>query len=145
MVGEPRPPRAILDTSVIIAALQSASGGSAKVLGACWQSRLLGAVSDSTRDEIVRNLFKFNEDLLTDFDTLLRGTLKRINSSPAKVDYFSKFVDPDDAHLLAACELWNADYLVSLNRKHLINQQAVQKVIKARIVTPKDLIAELGL
>lgn len=145
MAGKTRPPRAILDTSVIIAALQSAAGGSAKVLGACRQSRLLGAVSGSTRGEIVRNLFKFNEDLFTDFDALLKDTLKCIAPSSAKVDHFSKFVDSDDAHLLAACEFWGADYLVSLNRKHLVNQPSMQKVIKAKIVTPKDLIAELQL
>jgi len=134
-----------LDTSVIIAGLMSSSGGSAKIIQAC-DSELSCAVSDSTEGEIARNVDKLGGVLLTNFKALLSTrTIGFVKPSPASVDKFTSFTDPDDAHLLAACEEWDADYLVSLNRKHLLDNEKAHTATKARVVSPGDLILLLGL
>ncbi|OGL78685.1 putative toxin-antitoxin system toxin component, PIN family [Candidatus Uhrbacteria bacterium RIFCSPHIGHO2_12_FULL_54_23] len=140
-----QPPRVILDTSVIIAGLISPHGGSAKVIQACCRGTLLCAVSDSTGDEISRNIDKVGGGVLPGYRALLSSGLGVVNPTSSAVDSFTSFTDPDDAHLLAACDEWEADYLVSLNRKHLLGNERAQSSVRARIITPKKLIEGLGL
>ncbi len=136
--------RVVVDTSVIVAALFSPSGGSAKVIDACRNGTLQCAVSISTKDEIYRNAERLRAALVQDFDALA-DCLPAVNPSAVLVDEFTDMTDPDDAHLLAACEEWGADYLVSLNRKHLLENKRAQSAIQARIVNPGELITLIGL
>jgi uncharacterized protein len=46
-------------------------------------------------------------------------------------------VDPDDNHILGIALEGQADYLISLDVKHVLN---LKKVDKTRIITPKDFI-----
>ncbi len=135
----------VIDTSVIIAALLSSIGGSNKIITSVKNGQISAIISGSTRDEIQRNIGKFRPGIQAEFNNLIRGYFQEIIPHPSLVDAFSKFVDPDDAHLLAVCKMSNADYLVSLNRKHLLGNKQAQSAIKAEIVSPKDLIAALGL
>ena len=137
--------KVVVDTSVIVAALLSPTGGSSKVIAAIKGDQIRGLISGSTRNEVERNIAKFRPSFLDEFNYLIKHHFREIVPDPGLVDALGKFVDPDDAHLLAVCKTANADFLVSLNRKHLLDNKDAQSAVRARIVSPKDLIATLGL
>jgi len=136
--------KAVLDTSVIIAGLLSSSGGSAKIIEACKNGTLQCAVSSSTKDEIGRNAEKLGSLVVEKFNALA-ASLHTIYPTAELVDAFTEFTDPDDTHLLASCKTWNAEYLISLNRKHLLKNQKAQTATHARIVSAGDLIQSVSL
>lgn len=140
-----RKPKAVLDTSVMIAGILSPFGGSGKIIEACQRGIILCGVSSSSYTEIERNIEKFPSNTLVKFTELVNKYFKEIRPSSRLVDSFSQFVDPDDAHLLAVSKNWKADFLVSLNRKHLVENPQAQKASPAKIVSPKELIRILGL
>lgn len=130
------------NASVILAGLKSPKGGSAKLLSWSGQNKIEGIVSELILDEAGRNLKKL---------FLSKRTLKnkisafKIRLAP-KVSLVNKYkrrvIDYGDAHVFASAEEAEADYLVSLDKKHILVLK--HKIRKIKIVSPKELIEDLS-
>ena len=133
-------PIVVFDTSVLLAGLASPKGGSAKLLTFCRKRRIHGVVTKPIirealthaerlhlkPDEVARNIKKCFRTILPAPDTSLTAGFEHTLS------------DPDDIHLLASSKEAHADYLVTLDQRHLLKKASfIQEVA---IVSPKQLI-----
>lgn len=133
-------PIVVFDTSVLLSGLASPKGGSAKLLSFCRGGRMHGVVSKPiihealtnaerlrlTPDEVARRIKKYFRRILPAPDPSLAASLEGTLS------------DSDDIHLLASSKEAHADYLVTLDRRHLLRKASLIKHVA--IVAPKQLI-----
>lgn len=134
-----KPVKAFFNASVILAALNSPRGGSAKLIKYCRQQKIHGEISEIVLDEIRRNLFKFK---------ITTGEVKRTVLNFQKIlpppeeklvkKYQRVVIDPGDGHILASAEEAKVKYLVSLDKHHILT--LAKKITKFKIVNPKQLL-----
>lgn len=131
------------NASVIIAGLISQNGGSAKLLKYVKENKIKGIISEIIYDEVMRKSEKIglspNEikrKLFLIFDNIKKAPEENL------VRKFNNIViDLGDSHVLASSTEVKADFLVTLDKKHLL---ILDKKIKGlRIVSPKQLIERL--
>lgn len=136
--------KVFLDASVIIAAIISQTGGSAKILSLVKSGNIIGITSQSVIDEIEEHLDKIGKskielaNYLNLSKILIRERVKIIEIQP-----FLKKIDEEDAHLIAGAKLTKADFLVSLDKKHLLNEEIKNKFFSLEIVSPKEFLEKL--
>lgn len=102
--------------------------------------RINGIISDTIVDEALRHADKISRDKKSLKKEILDIFLHSI-PAPQKAlvsTYEKDVIDVGDAHVLASCYQSKVDYLVTLDKKHLLILKHVIKNFK--IVTPKDLI-----
>lgn len=137
-------PRVFFNASVILAGLKSPAGGSGKVLSWSKGQKVDGIISEIVVDEAMRHADTIGMKS-AQVRLMLKNIFSRIYPAPEKenVTKFNKIViDPGDAHVLASCYEIKTDYLVTLDKKHLL---ILQKKIKwVKIVSPVELIEILS-
>lgn len=119
----------LFNASVIIAGHHSLGGGSAKLLSWAKSKKIDGIISETIQDEVKRHIEKCPD------------IFKTVAPAPnlALVKKYQKIVtDPGDAHLFATASETKADFLVSLDKKHVLALQG--KIKKPKIVSPGELI-----
>ena len=129
------------NASVIIAGLRSPTGRSAKLLRWVGKKRIKGIVSEIVLDEVVRHADKIGKSQEVTENTIVSAGFK-ITSAPPKAHvhkWSGKVVDPGDAHVLASATQSKSEYLVTLDKKHLLILRGNIKGLQ--IVTPGELIA----
>lgn len=132
--------RIFFNASVVLSGLRSPAGGSAKLLRLVKHNRIKGTVSETVVDEVIRNAYKISKSK-PDVQASITETFPYISPAPnaslvAACD--SLVTDAGDAHILASCKETKADFLVTLDQKHLL---ALQKKIRwVKIVSPKELL-----
>lgn len=135
--------RVFFNASVIIAGLISPKGGSAKLLNMVKFGELNGEISEIIVDEISRHALKTKIKKHT-LQKRMRDIFRNISDAPDKksVRKFEKIVsDLGDAHVLASCAELDIDYLVTLDKKHLLALK--DKIKKFRIMTPGEFLQVL--
>ncbi|OGL77892.1 hypothetical protein A3J43_02945 [Candidatus Uhrbacteria bacterium RIFCSPHIGHO2_12_FULL_54_23] len=140
----PEKKRILIDSSVIIAGLLSPSGGSAKVLNACREGGVFCYLSPAIRNEVVRNLPANQPSLKEQFERYA-SSCQTAEVKDEELNEFVGIVDEKDIHVIIAARNAGADVIVSLNRKHLLDNMRIRNVIHVRIITPKTLIREIAL
>lgn len=138
--AKPYVKRVFFNASVILAALKSPIGGSGKLLLWCKQQKITGMISEIVFDEIIRNAPKLNISQER-VNQKIKESLFTVEPAPGKktVEKFqSVVIDPGDAHILASCLEQKVDYLVTLDKKHLLILQNKLKWLK--IMSPGQLI-----
>ena len=137
-------PKVLFNASVVLSGLNSPKGGSAKVLSYIQAKKIDGVISEIILDEILRHSNKIGYTK----ERLYRKCIsifKKIEISP-KLETVKKYknivTDEGDCHVLASAEEVGADYLVSLDKKHILVLQ--NKLKKLKIVTPAELIASFN-
>lgn len=134
------------DASVIIAALLSPSGGSHLLLKYVQVGKIVGISSQTAIDEILE------EDKLYKFGRTRQETEKFIKESKLlirehitkdEIEEYLGLINAEDAHLVAGANLTRCEYLVSLDKKHLIRDNIQKKFLPLRILSPKDLLEEI--
>lgn len=137
-------PLVLFNASVILAGLASPKGGSAKLLKLVKNGKLRGVISEIILDEVVRRAAKLG--LSESYaEKEAHRIFKKILFPPdlKSVNLFIRIVkDPGDAHVLASATAVNADYLVCLDKKHILTLK--NKVKKFHICSPKELIEQLA-
>jgi len=140
----PRIPVVFFNASVILAGLSSAKGGSAKLLNFVRENRIKGIISDIILDEVERRAEKIGKtEEFAQKETL--KIFKFILSPPSleAVEKFSNIVsDQGDQHVLASAREAKSNYLVSLDKKHILSLK--NKIRKFKICSPKELIEFLA-
>ena len=132
--------KVFFNASVILAGLKSPKGGSAKVLRWAKQGKFLAFISEIVADEVERNLGKLGlkkekfEKIKDSFKILPPPILL-----PEKYQKIAK--DKGDVHLFASAKSAGADYLVSLDQKHVLSLAG--KIKEFKIISPANLIERM--
>lgn len=135
-----------LDSSVIIAALLSETGGSAKIMSLCETGLFEGYISQEVIKEIHTVLQRKLPGALPLFEKLIFSSkCKKITlKKSAKTKEAQKWIrDPFDVHVLLAAKQIPADYLITLDIKHFIRDPEVAKKSGLIILTPGDFLQQI--
>lgn len=131
------------DASVIIAALLSPTGGSAKLLTFSKNETIVAITSQTVIDEVIDHSEKIHKTP----QAILRyikesGVLVRERVTQTEVEKVSGIVDSTDAHLLVGARGAACHYLVTLDKKRLLRSDVQIMVMPLRIVNPKELLGK---
>lgn len=144
MVKEFRNPKVFFNASVILAGLHSSKGGSAKLLSWAKKRIISGIASEIILDEVLSRCGKINITK-NEVNRKLQGVFSEITPPPKRstVDAFKKIVvDVGDAHVLASGKETKTDYIVSLDKKHILVLK--RKFKYSKIVSPGELIENIS-
>jgi putative PIN family toxin of toxin-antitoxin system len=136
--------KVFFNASVIIAGLHSPKGGSGKLLNWVDQEKIKGLISEIVFYEVFKHTGKtgLNEERCR--KKVLKIFDKNILSAPRKISTKFRTIvkDEGDIHLLESSKSCKIDYLVSLDKKHILSLQ--EKVKDFEIVSPGELILKLS-
>lgn len=135
--------RVLLDSSVIIAALNSPTGASSATLSLSRRNQIVLITTPyiiSETEEVIRRKFPKLQSL---FHRLKDEQLFVIAGDPtlAIIKKAAQIIsDPKDAPILAAAIAHQVDYLITLDRKDFIDDKKVAQKSRLKIVTPATLV-----
>lgn len=135
-------PKIFLDSSVIVAAVLSPSGGSFHLFQEAQLKRIKIYLSSLVSTEVVRVLQRKYPDKLSTFYRLITDTPINFIKDPSQksVAALLKFINPDDAPILASALKSQAQFLITLDRKHFLTKTIRQTKLLIKICTPKEFI-----
>jgi len=135
-------PKVFFNASVILAGLRSPVGGSGKILNWASEGRIEGFTSEIILDEARRHSRKIGFSAAK----LTKLVEKSLNIYPAPENLLEKYqkmvLDVGDIHLFTSSEELKVDYLVTLDKKHVLSLSGDVK--KFKIVSPGELIEILS-
>lgn len=135
-----------LDASVMVAAAHSPSGGSSLIIEVCQGGRFRALLSSKVILEARVNIAeKFGEIELVRFYQQLAGLEPEIipSSSSERLAECTTIVGEKDAHVLAAALDCRADYLLTLDRRHLITTAVLNAGLPLRVITPGEFLNKI--
>lgn len=110
------------------------------ILKAAKRKKLKLVTNPSVIQETIEHLSKLNIEPVK-LEKLLTKKILSLKSNPKAYiqERFSKVVkDPDDIHVIAGASLSGANFLVSLDKKHILTP-TVKKLLKPmQVVSPKE-------
>jgi predicted nucleic acid-binding protein len=136
--------RLFLDASVLFAAAYSSTGASRELVRLALQGDVQLLVSQFVLEEAVRNLSdKASSEISATFQQLIDALDLEITSDPSKEEVLdaAAYTALKDAPVVAAAINAQVDYLVTLDRKHLIVPPEVAEGSGLFIVLPADALA----
>ena len=139
-------PRVFLDASALFAAAFSATGGVRMILKLAEGGLIDLVVSSQVLAEAEGALRRKAPHALGYLALLLDLTHCRVvpNPTPAQVDEWVPIIPyPPDAAVLAAAVGVGADYLVTLDRRHLLENPDLMASLPLPVGTPGDCLAWL--
>lgn len=132
--------RLFLDSSVLFTAVNSASGGSAKLFTiSTWQLVVTSFVLTEVERNVRNKLYDHHLErffLLTKHLTILQPKLKPILLEQAK-----QYIALKDAHILAEAKQINSNYLVTLDRKHFFTPAVGHFLQPQLVMTPQQVLS----
>lgn len=135
-----------LDASVLVAASRSHTGGSALVMEVCRGRRFRAALTARVLLEARVNIAeKFGEPELLRFYQQLAGLDPEMvpPPPPERLAQCVPLVGEKDAHVLAAALECGADYLLTLDRRHLMTPAMQSAGLPLRVMTPGDFLNQI--
>jgi predicted nucleic acid-binding protein len=143
----PNPPRRIfLDSSVLYAAVFSASGPARRLILKGMEGSIALSLSDLVLEETKRNLTKNAPSALPSF-AILADLFSPVIIQPTKGQVLkaAQIVHYKDAPIVAAAVKANADYLATHDVKHLLSHaKAIADAYVITVLTPADLLSVLA-
>ncbi|MDP2363299.1 MAG: PIN domain-containing protein [Ignavibacteria bacterium] len=137
--------KVFIDACCFFAAFRSPSGGSALILQFAREGKFQIFTNETVVDEACRNLHKKESpEKASHFLQFLREVPVKILPPPTREDEqpWEKETHQKDAHVLASAIKAQVDYVVTLDKQHLLIPK-LQKVFPISIKNPKDFLAEL--
>lgn len=134
--------KVFLDSSVLIAAAISSKGSARDLIIKALHGELEIVVSDLVIEETQRNIANKAPKALSALQIFLEALNPEV-ISPTKtlILKVSKTVELKDAPIVAGAISSKSDYLVSYDRKHLLQFKAeIKTSFKIKVVTPDELI-----
>jgi len=140
-----RPTRLVLDTSVIVAALRSRSGASARLLMEVAARRIVPVATPALfleYEEVLKRpeQRKASGMTLADVDRVLRALALLIDPVDVPGGWRPQLHDADDELVLEAAVHGRADALVTHNVRHFV--QAAQR-FSIRVARPGQIVKEI--
>lgn len=134
----------LIDASVIIAAVLSPSGGSRLVFELAKTNKVKLVFTEQIIKEARLSLMKkYKSQELVAFYELLGEFKKCIFSDPThseNLEFGELISDPKDYHVLAGAKKYNADYILTLDRKHFFTPKLKQAKLPFQILTPGEYL-----
>lgn len=137
-------PRLFLDSSVLFAAIFSATGGARELLRLSSEGLLHLLVSQDVLAESEQNLRAKAPNRLADLVGALALAGVEITDPPdvTTVQQCQRLVNyPNDAVVLAAAVAAGVDYFVTLDRQHFLDNAALRAAVPFPLGTPGDCLA----
>jgi len=128
----------------VLSGINSPKGGSARLLNLVKTKKINGIISEVIFDEILRHSSKFDLTI-EEMSGICLEIFYEVSPAPEEKEvkrYFKIVIDQGDAHVLASCQKEKVDFLVTLDKKHLLVLKGKIKGIK--IVGPGELIEILS-
>lgn len=135
--------RIFLDTSALIAGIVSSKGAAREVLRLAEAGMIDVVISKQVIVEADRNIASKLTHMLADYRKYMKTLSPELVHDPSVKDIqkYSKLINKDDAPILTAAELSEADYLVTWDKKHFVSA-SVKKGVTVKIVTPGEFLKE---
>lgn len=133
----------LFNASVVLAGLKSRTGGSGELLQWVKQSKIKGIISETIFDEVLRNAERIGFTR-RQAEKGTKDIFIQVLQAPKEktVERFKEEVlDLGDAHVLASAKEAEVQFLVTLDKKHLLVLKDRIKTFK--IVSPGQLIGLL--
>jgi predicted nucleic acid-binding protein len=133
-----------LDSSALIAGVVSAQGAARALLLLAESGHIAVTISEQVLVETERAIARKAPLALTDLRQAILASQARIvrDPSPAQVKAHVNLIShPADIPIVLAAMQAKVDYLVTLNRKHFIDDQEVARKADLRIGTPGDALS----
>lgn len=133
--------RVFVDASVLFAACYSASGASREIVRLAIQGGITLVISDVVQEEARRNLTAKAPKALPFLDQLLELIpFEFVEAEKQEVLNAQAYTELKDAPIVAAAVQAETDYLVSLDRVHLVEVPEVAEGSGLAIVLPSTLL-----
>jgi predicted nucleic acid-binding protein len=134
-----------LDANILFAAAYSSRGGSREIIRRGIAGELDIIVSSTVLEEAVRNLEQKAPTAVDAFTKFIGAVEPRIAEEPSKkeVERVSRYINPDDAIVLAAAIKDKADCFVTLDKKHFLKDPQIGKKAKLKILSPRQFLKEI--
>jgi predicted nucleic acid-binding protein len=135
---------AFIDSSVLFAACLSRTGASHEIVRASIRGTVELVLSDYVLREVERTLTAKRPDALPVLEEMVQAVNFTL-STPSRQDVVAaaRYTDVEDAPIVAAAKTAGVDYLVSLDRKHLVGVPAVSQGSGLTIVLPAEALAAI--
>ncbi|MEX0896178.1 MAG: putative toxin-antitoxin system toxin component, PIN family [Patescibacteria group bacterium] len=133
------------DSSVIISSMLSASGGSAALTSLVRSKTIRGIITETIIDEVLVKADKIGvskteiKQYIAEHSFLVRRALSQQDIRPV----LNQMLDARDAHVLAGALLTNAQYLVSLDKKHILHPDIKRHFPQLIILTPGEFLQHI--
>lgn len=136
------PPKIFLDSSIIVAAVLSSRGGSFHLFQEAKLKKIEIYISDFVFTEVVRVLQKKYPANLSLFYKLISDVPINFIKDPSQksVAALFKFINPDDAPILASALKSRANFLITLDRKHFLTKTIEQEHLPIIMLIPQEFL-----
>ena len=133
--------KVFVDTSALIAGVNSVTGASATLLDLCEARVLQMVVSRQVLIEADRNFAAKFPQLVGRFRQFMHNLAPLMveDPTPESMEKAATIIDRKDAPILAAAENANVDFLITLDKKHFLNPKTRQKVM-LKVVSPIEFL-----
>lgn len=137
--------RLFLDSSAFYAAIYSSTGAAREIIRWSIQGKVQLVASQDVLEETQRNIARKAPEIAEVYRYFLALLSLEIVPDPTKseVREAEQFVARKDAPIVAAARKANIAYLVSFDKKHLLQKTGLAEYVRAEILTPGDLIVLL--
>ena len=136
--------KAFLDASVLFAASYSSTRASRELIRLAFQGKAQLAISEDVVEEAERNLAAKRPDALVVLHQMLDSVpFQTANPTPEDVQRAASYTVPKDAPIVAAAKHAQVDYLVTLDRRHLVDVAEVAKRSGLKIVLPEEALRQI--
>jgi uncharacterized protein len=137
-------PRIFIDSSVLFSAANSNRGHSRDLMVMGANGEITIVLSDYVLEETRRNLSQLRQPPLDALDEILDSVnMEIVRVHKQAVQDAAKVIVLKDAPIIAAAKTAKVDMLVSLDKKHILNNPELENFIKASILTPAEAYQKL--
>ena len=136
--------RLFFDSSALFAGVHSIRGHAHDLLRLASREVITLVVSQYVLEETRRNLAASVPESLVFLDLIVKNIPFEL-AQPTKRDVLvaARHVALKDAPIVAAARKAKVDFLVTLDKKHLLGRPDLAKYVRAEIVTPKEAVIRL--
>lgn len=134
------------DASVLIAGLLSPTGGSYLLLSYLKSKKIVGVISMTVIEELIQEEVLIKMKLSkADIERFIveSGLLVREAITTEEIAPYKNKIDIDDAHLVVGARITRCSFLVTLDKKHLLNDAIRERFLPLRIVSPKEMLENI--
>lgn len=136
------PPKIFIDSSVLVAAAMSSTGSARDLIMKSFRNKFKVVISNLVITETQKNLANKAPQALPPLQLFLEALNPEV-VSPTKTFVLkaAEVVELKDAPIVAGAAYSKADYLVTFDRKHLLqHKREIKAILKVKVVTPNELI-----
>ena len=136
--------KVFLDSSTVIAGVISSSGAARVLLVMSENGQIESFISEQVIAESERSIARKVPRALPELRQTLKDANLKVVHNPTHEEIKENLYlidDPDDVPILLAAMKANADYLVTHNRRHFLDDPKVAERAGIQIGTPGDILA----